>query len=79
MRLFELEDQFYNVMLRIYQAKHLMAEIMEYSICSLSRESAAQRYYAFTGLLWDVLETAVNDAEQFQQMLETRQCPEQHT
>ena len=79
MDLFKLEDQFYPLMMRIYQAKHLMEDISEYSVCTLSQKDSVQRYYAFTDLLQDVLETAVNDAEQFQQLLENGQRPEQHS
>ena len=73
MDLFKLEDQFYPLMMRIYQVKHLTEDIMECSTCSLTHTDAVRRYHAFSALLGDVLNSAVSDAEQFEQMLQSGQ------
>ena len=64
-----LEDQFYPLLMRIYQIKYLTEDIREYSTCSLSRGDAVQRYHALYSLLGDVMESAVSDMEEFQGLL----------
>ena len=78
MELFPLVDQFYPLKMRIYQAKHLLEDLKECGVRYLPKESDAQRYYAYTELLYDVLDSAISNAEAFQAALEDKHHEGEH-
>ena len=72
MTLIELADRFYPLRVRLYQAKYLMDDLMNYGKLHLPEASDQQRYDAYTVLLYDVLETAVSEAESIQTILDSQ-------
>lgn len=76
MELFQLEDQFYPMLMKVYQAKYLMDDIMDYGVICPSPESGVQRFYAYTSLLLDVLNGILEEAERFENVLGGTQTEE---
>ena len=70
MTILELADRFYPLRLRLCQAKYLMNDVMDYGKLHLSDAKDQQRYDAYTVLLYDLLKTAVNEAESIQTILD---------
>ena len=65
----QLEDQFYPLLMRIYQVKYLVEDIREHSTYDLSQSDAIRRYHAINALLGDVMESAVKDMEEYKALL----------
>ena len=63
MEKFQFEDEFYPLMMRIYQAKYLMEEIRDYGFRYLPKAENEQRCYAYADLLYEVLGHIVEKAE----------------
>ena len=70
MEMFQMEDRFLPILMRIYQAGYLMEEIMDYGTIYLPKGTDIQRFNAYTALLYDVLQDIVDAAQAFASALE---------